>query len=86
MSIDSKDILAEKLRLTAHAFRLGKEGQASESFRECIDLLAPLMVQLPAAELTAYMTAILGAQERHDWLAVADGLEYKLLPLLIAQP
>jgi hypothetical protein len=82
---NNRQTLIEKLRLTANAFRLGKEGQACESFRECIDLLAPMMSQLPAAELTTYMSAILAAQERHDWLAVADGLEYELI-LLLSKP
>jgi hypothetical protein len=86
MSIENKQVLMDKLLITAKEFRLGKEGQASESLRECIDLLMPMMMQLPSAETKLYLSTILDAQERHDWLSVADGLEYELLSLIAEQP
>jgi hypothetical protein len=86
MSIENKQVLMDKLLITAKEFRLGKEGQASESLRECIDLLMPMMMQLPPTETTLYLSTILDAQERHDWLSVADGLEYELLSLIAEQP
>jgi hypothetical protein len=81
MSMTNKQLLMDKLLIAAKEFRLGKEGQANESLRECIDLLTPMMQQLPA-EISPYLCAILEAQERHDWLAVADGIEYEILKLL----
>ncbi len=81
MSMANKQLLMDRLLIAAKEFRLGKEGQANESLRECIDLLTPMMQQLPP-DINPYLCAILEAQERHDWLGVADGIEYEVLKLI----
>lgn len=78
--------LTDTLISTAHKFRFGKEAEAAQALRQCIDRLEPLSSQLPQATFMAYMSAILAAQERYDWLAIADTLEYELVQLLAQHP
>lgn len=75
--------LIAKLIATAHKFRLGREAEASQQFRECLNLLEPILKSAPQAdEITLILPAILAAQERYDWLALADYLEYELPSML----
>ena len=63
------------------SFRLGREGQGSAALSKAIDLIM-LKMQQHAAELTqddvVLINEVLAAQERGDYLFVADILEYKL--------
>ena len=77
------EVLIMKLILTASKFRLGYEADGSHDFAHCIDQLKPLLPELTNAEtVVALFRDMLAAQERHDWLALADSLEYDL-PLLL---
>ena len=80
--MDHAELLCfEALKAAASAFRLGMEGQASEDFTECLDLLKPIIQDFEYAHLEA-MNAVLvelfAAQSRKDYLYVADLLEYEL--------
>ena len=77
------DILTMKLISTATKFRLGYEADGSHDFAHCIDLLKPLLPELTNEVTVAQLfREMLAEQERHDWLALADSLEYDL-PLLL---
>ena len=77
------EVLIMKLILTASKFRLGYEADGSHDFAHCIDQLKPLLPELTNAEtVVALFRDMLAAQERHDWLSLADSLEYDL-PLLL---
>ncbi len=77
--------LQQSLTGAASAFRLGREGEASEALTALIDALAATLPQASPgdlASLTALLPAILEAQNRQDFLLIADLLEYRLAPLL----
>ncbi|SQH77578.1 conserved protein of unknown function [Shewanella benthica] len=75
--------LIEKLTDTAQRFRLGQEAEASQRLKQCLDLLEPMLPNLiKADEILNKTPEMLAAQERHDWLALADNLEYEL-PMLL---
>ncbi|MGL5028310.1 MAG: hypothetical protein ACRC6P_20385 [Shewanella oncorhynchi] len=77
------DVLTIKLISTATKFRLGYEADGSHDFAHCIDQLKPLLPELTNTETVLQLfSEMLAAQERHDWLALADSLEYDL-PLLL---
>ncbi len=77
------DTLIEKLIETAHRFRLGQEAEGSQRLRECIDHLEPMLPTLQQAnQVIQLVPLMLAAQERHDWLGLADYLEYELQQLL----
>ncbi len=65
--------------------RLGMEAQGCEELVSCIDQLVGRLVAFPA-EQTILMQQVFGeiliAQERKDYLLVADLLEYEIAPLL----
>lgn len=83
MSISSPNTLITKLIDTAHRFRLGEEAEGSRHLRVCLDHLEPLLSNLTDANLILEkLPEMMAAQERHDWLALADYLEYELPPLL----
>ena len=64
------------------SFRLGREGQGSAALTKFIDFIMPRLEQY-SAELTqddiALLNKVIAAQDRSDYLFVADILEY-LLP------
>ncbi|ABO23204.1 hypothetical protein SHLO109777_11265 [Shewanella loihica] len=67
----------------AHAFRLGQEAEGSQRLREGLDLLEPLLSSHPKAQVIFQLIPnMLAAQERHDWLGLADYLEHELSALL----
>ncbi|MGE6454354.1 hypothetical protein ACQKC5_18410 [Shewanella baltica] len=73
------DLLIEQLISTAHKFRLGKEAEGSVEFSECINRLEPLLTDPTKTQAFIQLfPAMLAAQERYDWLALADLLEYEL--------
>ena len=75
--------LIQMLTSAAHKFRLGHEADGSHDFAQCIDLLKPILPELQnAVTVVELFREMLAAQERHDWLALADSLEYDL-PLLL---
>lgn len=83
MNNKATDELIMKLITTASKFRLGYEADGSHDFADCIDLLKPLLPELKnAVTVVALFRDMLAAQERHDWLSLADSLEYDL-PLLL---
>lgn len=85
MKNDVCSILNPKLISTAHKLRLGHEADGSHDFRECIDLINDVLTEMQntVAVMTLFQD-MLAAQERHDWLALADCLEYEL-PLQLEQ-
>jgi len=83
MTLCSPNTLAEKLITTAHAFRLGHEAEGSQRLRECLDHLEPMLASLQQnQQILPLIPNMLGAQEHHDWLGLADCLEHELAPLL----
>ncbi|GIU46257.1 hypothetical protein [Shewanella algidipiscicola] len=86
MRNEPADTLIIKLISAAHKFRLGHEADGSHDFAQCIDLLKPILPELQnAVTVVELFREMLAAQERHDWLALADSLEYDLPLLLRAQ-
>jgi len=69
----------------AHLFRLGRDIEGALKMVDVIDAAMPLLSAGPLqdqAHLTRIMSAILQAQERQDWLGVADAVEYELVALV----
>lgn len=70
---------------TVAAFRLGMEGEANENFTKLIDVLDKALQNAPVknrAELSLILAEVFAAQQRQDYLNIADLLEYRLAPLL----
>ena len=64
------------------AFRLGKEGEGSSALVQFIDRLAPMLESNSVAigeDEAALLQEIVAAQQRGDYIFLADLLEY-LLP------
>ncbi|MFB2659247.1 hypothetical protein [Shewanella mangrovisoli] len=75
--------LEEQLRQTAHLFRLGKEAQASVELRNCLELIQNDYSEImQLATFQQILPQMLQAQEQHDWLNLADYLEYELMALI----
>lgn len=75
--------LSEAFATTAVAFRLGQEAKASKQFRECINLLERILkTHCNAPKIITILPEMLAAQERQDWLSLADYIEYEL-PILL---
>lgn len=77
MTVDAE--LLESCVLSARAFRLGQEAEGSWLLRQALDLLQDryqALLLLP--ECQALLASALGSQQRHDWLGLADCLEYDL--------
>lgn len=65
--------------------RLGMEAQGCLALVSCIDQLQPLLSSFPddtAQQLIGFLDVALLAQERKDYLLVADMLEHEIAPLL----
>lgn len=83
MSIDLA--FERQARECAALFRLGRDVEAA---LRMVDVFEALMTALPgcppdvAQQCPALLNAILHAQERQDWLGLADTLEVDLLQLL----
>ncbi len=77
------------LRAAARSFRLGMEAQGSQALVHLVDWL----MRRPdasgdgasATRLEPILGEIVSAQERADFLRVADLLEFELAPLLVEE-
>ncbi len=79
----TKDQLTALLSDTASLFRLGQEGKANAQYQQIIGQVQAWITASKNKE--AYMpvlTQLLNAQERKDWLDLADTLEYELTALI----
>ena len=78
--------LNEELAQVVFALRLGMEAQASDYFVHLIDQLWARLTDpqdaLDASAIGPFLPELLDAQERGDLIRLADGLEFKLRPLL----
>lgn len=82
----AKEALKEKLIDTANKLRLGQEAEGSQRLRECLDHLESMLPTLTHSQsILAKVPEMLAAQDRHDWMGLADYLEYELPPLLTRQ-
>jgi len=66
-------------------FRLGMEGMAGDRFAKYIDVLQERLAGLAPGilvRLTPVLSEILLAQQRRDFIWVADLMEYRLRPLV----
>ena len=83
MTLCSPNTLIEKLIATAHTLRLGHEAEGAQRLRECLNHLEPMLAFLPhSSQILALIPSMLAAQDRHDWLGLADYLEHELPALL----
>lgn len=67
------------------ALRLGMEAQGSAALVHCLDKLQQRLCELPGETTNAillHLEQALAAQQRKDYLLVADLLEYEIAPLL----
>jgi hypothetical protein len=72
------------LQDTADAYRVGREAAASQLLVQGIDRLAGILGALPPgdiARLQVHLAEALQAQQRRDFVRVADVLDYLLVPL-----
>ena len=75
------------LHATARAFRKGLEGEASshlQTFLEQISSKLPKLDRGQQAGLLPLLESIVRSQERGDYIAIADILEFELHPKLVA--
>ncbi|MEQ1892879.1 MAG: hypothetical protein ABL998_10080 [Planctomycetota bacterium] len=72
--------LLARARAAAHAYRLGMNGQASAELAVVLDGLIAGLTRFPAelARLQPLLGELSSAQQRGDWLALADVLEFEL--------
>ncbi|MBV7314761.1 hypothetical protein [Shewanella sp. NIFS-20-20] len=71
------------IRQCANDYRCGNEGFANVHYLACLDVIQAYYQAQPGDELLAIMRYLLEAQERQDWLGMADTLEYELLSFLV---
>ncbi|ABN62439.1 hypothetical protein RJP56_06495 [Shewanella baltica] len=75
--------LQDSLRQTAGLFRLGQEAKASVELRLCLDKIEKNCPELVLnSTFQQILPSMLQAQEQHDWLSLADYLEYELIELV----
>ena len=82
---DLRNLLAESIRL----FRLGMEAHGSTRLKLAIDLLIvqlPKLSEIECRNIQIQLGHVLSAQERRDFLWVADLLEYQVIPILTSYP
>lgn len=74
----------DELQRLAHQFRLGLSLEATQELPNRLQQLMDAYANRPelAQPLSRIMSALLGCQEREDWLGLADWLEYELASLL----
>lgn len=73
----------EKARHCAGLFRLGRDVEGGVEMVALFEGVLPLFAA-PALQQqsTALLGQLLAAQERQDWIGLADSLEYELLELI----
>ncbi|WP_394200687.1 hypothetical protein [Shewanella waksmanii] len=82
-NIQTKNLLVSQLLITSQHFRLSKEVLGSQSFSKCLDMLETIFEEdNNISNIELLLPKMLEAQERQDWLGLADTLEYELVPLL----
>lgn len=80
---NSASFVAELIAV-AHLLRVGKEVHGSKQLRSCLHELEKRLSNLNNKQrILSLLPQMLAAQERSDWLALADYLEYELPHLLI---
>jgi len=63
-------------------FRIGMEASGNEHFTECIELLLKVVEKnhtYAINELNAILTKMLLSQERRNWVALADIIQYEFI-------
>jgi hypothetical protein len=77
-------MVAEILRTSVRQFRLGMEGAGSASLVKLVDALLNLLAAPERSQLSTRLLPLLkdiiAAQQRGDYLYIADILEYEILP------
>lgn len=83
----SEELLVDQARQCSALFRLGRDVEAALVMVEVAEQVQSRVGgadrQL-AARWVELLTSMLDSQERQDWLALADYLEYELVDLLVA--
>jgi len=75
----------ESARRCAGLFRLGRDVEAGVAMVELFEVAPDLLSQAPEAlqgRFAALFGDLLAAQQRQDWIALADSLEYELVNLI----
>ncbi|WP_095114153.1 hypothetical protein [Pseudomonas sp. Irchel 3H7] len=76
-------------RQCAGLFRLGRDVEAALSMVDVFDGAQQLLLSAPADVQQVWaqiLTQMLDCQERQDWLALADCMEFELVDLLGSVP
>ena len=76
-------------RQCAGLFRLGRDVEAALIMVEVFEGAQHLLLSAPADVQQVWaqvLTQMLDCQERQDWLALADSMEYELIELLQSVP
>lgn len=79
------DAIQESARHCACLFRLGRDVEAAVSMAEVFEGAPALLASAPLAlqeQFAALFSQMLAAQQRQDWIALADSLEYDLVNLI----
>ncbi|MHA6196503.1 hypothetical protein ACX3YG_19270 [Pseudomonas wadenswilerensis] len=75
----------DNARRCAGLFRLGRDVEAGVAMVELFEVAPDLLSQAPEAlqgQFAALFGELLAAQQRQDWIALADSLEYELVNLI----
>lgn len=84
------DRLRLQIVLLAHNYRIGAIGAASDGFAKLIDDLIHFLQAAPAgvdpAQLLPWIQQGLAAQQRADFLELADILQFEVSPRLLPAP
>lgn len=78
--IKNNQDLKMNLKKVSHELRLGKEVEGSHLLKICLNYLIPIVQNHKnKQQILTLVPAMLNAQERGDWLGLADTLEYELV-------
>lgn len=72
------ELTKETLQSCAHAFRLGQEALACQLWGQLVSAMAANENLMADGRFQALLPQMLAAQERKDWLGLADDIEYEL--------
>ena len=78
-------VLQENARQCAGLFRLGRDVEAALVMVEVFGHAPAVLAAAPQAlqeQFAALFGEMLAAQQRQDWIALADSLEYELVNLI----
>lgn len=76
-------VFQEKVRRCAGLFRLGRDVEGSADMVTLIEEVLALFGTPALQQSSAVLLGqILAAQQRQDWIAVADSLEYEMVELI----